>query len=95
MEGNILIIGDSLEVKLLRDALIERGLNLIFFSKKEFNLKKITTDLDVIVYELSYKETQDPSIIDEFLKYGVFKLIFLAGKADLEKRIEFIKKRCL
>jgi len=44
---------------------------------------------------LSYKETQDPSIIDEFLKYGVFKLIFLAGKADLEKRIEFIKKRCL
>ncbi|RKX60081.1 MAG: sigma-54-dependent Fis family transcriptional regulator [Thermodesulfobacteriota bacterium] len=92
MEGNILIIGDSLEVKLLRDALIERGLNLIFFSKKEFNLKKITTDLDVIVYELSYKETQDPSIIDEFLKYGVFKLIFLAEKADLEKGIEFIKR---
>jgi len=34
MEGNILIIGDSLEIKLLRDALIERGLNLIFFLKK-------------------------------------------------------------
>lgn len=93
MKGKILIVGDSLEVKLLRDTLRERELEVFWFSKKEFVKDFLTQKLiDVMVFELSYEEALKPEIVDEFLKVGYFYLVFLAERAELEKAIEFIKR---
>jgi len=92
MKGKICLCGDSIEVKLLRDSLSERELEVLYFKKSEFNLQKIPSSIDVMVYELSYEETKDSSIIDNFFKAGLKSLVFLAEKADLENAIEFIKK---
>jgi len=40
MKGKICLTGDSLEVKLLRDSLLERELEVLFFKKSEFDLQK-------------------------------------------------------
>ncbi len=92
MKGKICLSGDSLEVKLLRDSLSERGLEIFFFKKSEFDLKKVPTYVDVMVYELTYKETKDPSIVDKFFNLGLKSIVFLAEKAELEDAIEFVKK---
>lgn len=93
MKGKIFLIGDSLEVKLLKDALKERELEVFWVSKKEFNINGLgSKEIDVVVYELSYEETFKPEMVEELLKKGFFYLIFLAEKAELEKAIEFIKK---
>jgi len=92
MKGKICLCGDSIEVKLLRDSLSERELEVLYFKKSEFNLQKIPSSIDVMVYELSYEETKDSSIVDNFFKAGLKSLVFLAEKADLENAIEFIKK---
>lgn len=93
MKGKIFLIGDSLEIKFLRDSLKERNLEVHWFSKKEFRKEVFTNKLiDVVVFELSYEETFKPELVDEFLKLGFFHLIFLAEKAELEKAIEFIKR---
>ncbi|MBO8143063.1 MAG: sigma-54-dependent Fis family transcriptional regulator [Thermodesulfobacterium sp.] len=92
MKGKICLCGDSIEVKLLRDSLSERELEVLYFKKSEFDLQKIPSSIDVMVYELSYEETKDSSIVDNFFKAGLKSLVFLAEKADLENAIEFIKK---
>ncbi len=92
MKGKICLIGDSVEVGLLRDSLEERGLEVFFFKKSKFDLKKIPSYVDVMVYELSYKETKDTSIVEKFFNLGLKFIVFLAEKADLEDAIEFIKK---
>ncbi|PMP68190.1 MAG: sigma-54-dependent Fis family transcriptional regulator [Thermodesulfobacterium geofontis] len=92
MKGKICIVGDSLEVKLLRDSLSGRGLEVLFFKKPEFDFQKISSSVDVMVYELSYEETKNPLIVDSFFKWGIKSLVFLAEKADLEFAIEFIKR---
>ena len=92
MKGKICLCGDSIEVKLLRDSLSERELEVLYFKKSEFDLQKIPSSIDVMVYELSYEETKDSSIVDNFFKAGLKSLVFLAEKVDLENAIEFIKK---
>ncbi|MCS7279527.1 MAG: sigma-54 dependent transcriptional regulator [Thermodesulfobacteriaceae bacterium] len=93
MKGKVFLIGDSLEVKFLRDTLKERNLEVHWFSKKEFSKEILSHKLiDVVVFELSYEETFKPELVDEFLKLGFFHLIFLAEKAELERAIEFIKR---
>ncbi len=92
MKGKICLIGDSVEVGLLRDSLEERGLEVFFFKKSKFDLKKIPSYVDVMVYELSYKETKDTSIVEKFFNLGLKFIVFLAEKADLEDAIKFIKK---
>ncbi len=93
MRGKVLLVGDSLEVKLLRDTLKDRKVEVLWFSKKEFNKDFLIQKLiDVVVFELSYEETSKPEIVNEFLGVGYFYLIFLAEKAELEKAVEFIKR---
>ncbi|AEH22172.1 sigma54 specific transcriptional regulator, Fis family [Thermodesulfobacterium geofontis OPF15] len=92
MKGKICLTGDSLEVKLLRDSLLERGLEVLFFKKSEFDFQKIPSSIDVMVYELSYEETKNPLLVDNFFKLGLKSIVFLAERADLEDAIEFIKR---
>ena len=93
MKGKICIIGDSLEIKLLKESFLERGLEILFFKKSDFDSQKVSfSSMDVLVYELSYKETKDSSLVDKFFKLGLKSIVFLAEKADLEDAIEFIKK---
>ncbi len=93
MKGKICIIGDSLEIKLLKESFLERGLEILFFKKSDFDFQKVSfSSMDVLVYELSYKETKDSSLVDKFFKLGLKSIVFLAEKADLEDAIEFIKK---
>jgi len=93
MKGKICIIGDSLEIKLLKESFLERGLEILFFKKSDFDSQKVSfSSMDVLVYELSYKETKDSSLVDKFFKLGLKSIIFLAEKADLEDAIDFIKR---
>jgi len=93
MKGKICIIGDSLEIKLLKESFSERGLKILFFKKSDFDFQKVSfPSIDVLVYELSYKETKDSSLVNKFFKSGLKSIVFLAEKADLEDAIEFIKK---
>ena len=93
MKGKICIIGDSLEIKLLKESFSERGLKILFFKKSDFDFQKVSfSSMDVLVYELSYKETKDSSLVNKFFKSGLKSIVFLAEKADLEDAIEFIKK---
>jgi len=93
MKGKICIIGDSLKIKLLKESFLERGLEILFFKKSDFDFQKISfSSIDVLVYELSYKETKDSSLVNKFFKSGLKSIVFLAEKADLEDAIEFIKK---
>lgn len=93
MKGKICIIGDSLEIKLLKESFLERGLEVLFFKKSNFDFQKVSlSSIDVLVYELSYKETKDSSLVDKFFKLGLKSIVFLAEKADLEDAIEFIKR---
>ena len=93
MKGKICIIGDSLEIKLLKESFLERGLKVLFFKKSNFDFQKVSfSSIDILVYELSYKETKDSSLVDKFFKLGLKSIVFLAEKADLEDAIEFIKK---
>jgi two-component system response regulator FlrC len=92
MKGKICLTGDSLEVKLLRDSFSERGLEVLFFKKSEFDFQKIPSSIDIMVYELSYEETKNPLLVDNFFKLGLKSIVFLAERADLEDAIEFIKR---
>ena len=93
MKGKICIIGDSLKIKLLKESFLERGLEILFFKKSDFDSQKVSfSSMDVLVYELSYKETKDSSLVNKFFKSGLKSIVFLAEKADLEDAIEFIKK---
>ncbi len=89
MKGRVLIIGNSIEIKLLRDALKERGLEVIFYSKEEFN--SAGEGIDVIVYEISLSEMKDPGIVKKLSEKGFPAVIFLAEEPDLEAGIELIK----
>ncbi|WP_038057665.1 sigma-54 interaction domain-containing protein [Thermodesulfobacterium hydrogeniphilum] len=93
MKGKICLIGNSLEIKLLKESLEERGLKIFYFKPSEVDYKSLDPDsIDVLVYELSLEETKNPNIVDKFFKLGFKTIIFLAEKADLEYAIEFIKK---
>ncbi len=93
MKGRICIVGDSLEIKLLKESLEERGLEIFYFKKAEFDPKKVKPSLiDVLVYELSYEESRNPEIVNTLFKAGFKIVFFVAEKAELESAIEFIKK---
>lgn len=92
MKGKICLAGDSLEIKLLKDSLAERELEVLFFKKSEFDFQKVPSSVDVMVYELSYEETKNPLIVNNFFKLGLKSIVFLAEKAELESAIEFIKR---
>jgi two-component system response regulator FlrC len=89
MKGKILIIGNSIEIKLLRDALKERGLEVFFHSKEEFN--SAGEGIDVIVYEIASSEMKNSGIVKKLSEKGFPAVIFLAEEPDLEAGIELIK----
>ncbi|QER41622.1 sigma-54-dependent Fis family transcriptional regulator [Thermodesulfobacterium sp. TA1] len=91
MRGKVVLIGDSLEIKLLKDFLEEREIETFWSSKKEAFPKIDPNEIDVMVYELDYPQTKSLEILHQLFNQGVKNIVFLAEKADLEDAVEFVK----
>jgi len=93
MKGNILVVGDSLEVKLLKDSLRERGITVTYSKKSDFSEQKVKPEsVDVLVYELSSEEARDTSVLDKLFKAGFKTVVLLSNQVELETAINFVKK---
>ncbi|HAA84424.1 MAG: Sigma54 specific transcriptional regulator, Fis family [Thermodesulfobacterium sp. 37_54] len=91
MKGRVVLIGKSVEIKLLRDLLTERGIETILFSQEEISPKIDPNNIDVLVYELEYERTKNLEVLNRLFKQGFKNIVFLAEKADLEDAVEFVK----
>ncbi len=95
MKGNILIIGDATEVKLLRDALKERGLAVCYHPGLEDLKKEELKKCDVLVYQLKPgedKATKFLEKIEKVKKESTFNFIVLAEESSVESAVYFIKR---
>lgn len=93
MKGKVCLVGKSTKLKLLKDLIEERGIEVAYLPRLdplEKNIDPLTTD--VLVYEISYEATKSLEVLNRLLKIGFKIIIFLAEKADLQDAIEFIKK---
>ncbi|MFN3921163.1 MAG: sigma-54 interaction domain-containing protein [Caldimicrobium sp.] len=92
IQGKIGIIGESIEIKLLKETLEEKGCNILFFDKNNFNLETLSPDIQVLVYEIASNEKEETYLIESFLEKRTFSLILVAEEISLEKAIELIRK---
>ncbi|MFN4131781.1 MAG: sigma-54 interaction domain-containing protein [Caldimicrobium sp.] len=92
VQGKIGIIGKSIEIKLLKETLEEKGCNILFFDKSNFNLESLSPDIQVLVYEIDSNEKEETYLIESFLEKRTFSLILVAEEISLEKAIELIRK---
>ncbi|MFN3406342.1 MAG: sigma-54 interaction domain-containing protein [Caldimicrobium sp.] len=90
MNGTVGIVGDAIEIKLLKESLEEKGCRVFLWKKETFELSEIKPYIQVLVYTLTSEE-EIPSI-EKILKEKKFPLILLAEKLSLEKAIELIRK---
>ena len=93
MNGNIIIIGDATEVKLLRDTLADRGLTVIHYKDFKELRNKDLKKCDVLVYQLKSAEEGEKHIkkLKEF-QQSHFNLIVLAEDSSVESAVSFIKQ---
>ncbi|MFN3505451.1 MAG: sigma-54 interaction domain-containing protein [Caldimicrobium sp.] len=92
MKGTVGIVGDSIEIKLLKESLEEKGYRVFLWKRGTFDLSEINTDLQVLVYTLTLEEGEDNLFIEKVLKEKKFPLILLAERLSLDKAIELIRK---
>lgn len=93
MKGKVCLVGKSTELKLLKDLIEERGIEVVYLPRLDLLEQKIDPlTTDVLVCEISYKETKSLEVLNYLLKVGFKTIIFLAEKADLQEAIEFIKR---
>lgn len=91
MLDKIGIVGSSIETKLLKEALEEQGLEVLFYEHGNFTLDLITPEIKVLVYELSSKR-DNPHLVEALLKEKTFSLLLLVDEISLDKAIELIRK---
>ncbi len=91
MKGRVYLCGESLELKLLRDSLEERGLEVEFKILPQLEGLAREEAPDVVVIEL----TDDVSLrfpkLSNILKSLNSNVVFLANKISVEKAVELIK----
>lgn len=92
MQGKIGIVGSSIEIRLLKESLEERGYKIFFWEKNKFNLENLSPEIQVLVYELSSDEKEETSLLESLLKERTFSLILLTEEISLERAIELIRK---
>ncbi len=92
MKGNVLIIGDATEVKLLRDSLKERGLSVTYYKDLKDLKEQDVKNCDVLVYQLKGEEETNIEKLNKLKKGNIFNLIVLAEDSSVEKAVNFIKQ---
>lgn len=93
MKGRVCFVGKSTELKLLKNLIEERGIEVAYLQRLDLSEQKIDpSTIDVLVYEISYEETKSLEVLNRLLRAGFKTIVFLADRADLQDAIEFIKK---
>lgn len=91
MNERIGLVGSSTVIKLLRDSLRDRGIEVFFWEKARFKEEDLPEDLKVLVYELSIKGTKaDPHIMG-LLKRVDLNILVLAEEISLDEAIGLIR----
>ncbi len=91
MKGRIILCGQSIEFKILRDNLEERGLVVEFKNFSELERLSKENLPDVVVIEVSDEVSSDYRRIIDFLKGLSSNVVILANKISVEKAVELIK----
>ncbi len=91
MEKKVFLVGDSIEIKLLREALEEKGIEILYYKKKDFKLDVSSTGNFLIVYELSPEEIEKSASVEALIRKVRGSIILLTQDISLEKAIEFIR----
>jgi DNA-binding NtrC family response regulator len=91
MKGRIYFCGESLELKLLRDSLEERGLEVEIKTLSELEGLVKENEPDVVVIELTDKVSSSFPKLINLLKSLSSNVVFLANKISVEKAVELIK----
>ncbi len=92
MQEKIGLVGSSVEIKLLKEALEERGLKIHYWKKEEFSQNSFPDDLGLLIYELNKNERDNPSLLENLLKKKNLALLLLTEEISLEKAIDFIRR---
>ncbi|MEZ0343984.1 MAG: sigma-54 dependent transcriptional regulator [Caldimicrobium sp.] len=90
MKGKIGIKGVSIEVKLLKDVLVERGFKIFFWKGEEFNLDFLPEGLQLLLYEIEPAERGSPHLV-ELLKKISIPVIFLAEEITVEEAVHLVR----
>ncbi len=90
MKGKIGIKGESTEVKLLKEVLVERGFEVILWKGRDFNLESIPEDLQVLLYEIEPAEKGKASLF-ELLKRLAVPVIFLVEDISLDEALSLVR----
>ena len=91
MNGHVVIIGDAIEVKILRDSLKEKGILVNYYPNLKEVLEENLKKCDVVVYQLSSHNNLELDI-KKLKTKGFFNLIVLAEKASVEEAVNIIKE---
>ncbi len=92
MQGKIGVVGSSIELKLLKEALEERGLEIVYLKKEGFSLNTLPEELSLLIYELDREERQNPSSLDNLLRRKDLLFFLVTEEISLEGAIELIRK---
>jgi two-component system response regulator FlrC len=91
MKGKVGIKGDSTEVKLLKEELIEKGFEVVFWHGEVFDIENLPKDIQVLLYEIDPAERGKPHLI-ELLRKLTIPVIFLVESISLEEAVELIRQ---
>lgn len=92
MQEKIGLVGSSLEIKLLKENLEERGLKILFWKKEEFSPNSLPEELRLLVYELNKDERDNPTLLENLFRKKNLALLLLTEEISLERGIDFIRK---
>lgn len=90
MKGRIGIKGGSTEVKVLREILIERGFEILFWTGEEFNLDLLPEGLQLLIYEIEPAE-RGSNYLFELTKKMNIPIIFLAEEISVEEAVHLVR----
>jgi Response regulator containing CheY-like receiver, AAA-type ATPase, and DNA-binding domains len=91
MKGRIHLSGESLELKLLRDSLEDRGLELEIKTLSELEGLAKENEPDVVVIEITDNVSSSFPRLISLLKSLTSNVVCLANKISVEKAVELIK----
>jgi len=91
MKGRIYLCGESLELKLLRDSLEERGLEVELKSLSQIEGLAKENAPDVVVIEVADDFSSSVPKLINILKSLTSNVVFLANKISVEKAVELVK----
>lgn len=92
MQAKIGIVGSSIELKLLKETLEERGIEISYWKKNEFALNILPEELSLLIYELDQEERHNTALLNNLFRRKGLRLFLVAEEISLEEAIELIRK---